>query len=328
MKLLCFDENGIYCEKAGVYIDPWKPVDKAIITHGHSDHARAGHKAYASTPETALIMQHRLGFELPVTAYKFGEVFTINGVQFSFHPAGHIVGSAQVRVSYKGEVWVASGDYKTQKDPIATAFQPIKCHHFITESTFGLPIFRWGDEESVIHKIKEWVKENAQHKTNSVLLTYALGKAQRLLASLKNLDQPIFVHGAIDAMQQALAPLKLDLAKVKPWQDYNKKEHAGSLILTTPGSTGTSFLNRFKPFNMAMASGWMAMRGTRRRRGLDRGFVLSDHADWNGLISAVNATEAENIYVTHGYQSQFARYLQEQGLNAVSVETLYETETE
>lgn len=328
MSLISFTQNGIYCAQADVFIDPLQPVDRAIITHGHSDHAKPGHKSYAATPITAQIIKHRLGEGIRTEAYSYGKKFTINGVQFSFHPAGHIIGSAQVRVEYKGEVWVASGDYKTQPNPIAENFEPVRCNHFITESTFGLPIFQWQLEEDVTTTIKDWIAHNARKQVNSVLLTYALGKAQRLLAALKDIEYPIFVHGSIGALQEELSPLNLNFAPIRPWQEFNKKKHTGALILTTPGSTGTTFLNRFKPYSMAMASGWMAMRGTRRRRGLDRGFVLSDHADWNGLLYAVQETRAEHIYVTHGYQSQFAKYLTEQGLDAKAFATFYQTETE
>lgn len=326
MALLTFSDKGIYCPRADVYIDPLVPVGKAIITHAHSDHSRPGNKHYAATPHTALIMKQRLG-DIAVETYEYQDTFTINGVQFSFHPAGHIIGSAQVRVAYKDEIWVASGDYKMQPDPVATAFEPVKCHHFITESTFGLPIFTWEDESTVMAQIDEWVAGNKATGQNSVLLTYALGKAQRLLAGLAHHD-PIFLHGAIDAVQQTLAPLHLPLGKTKHWQEYDKKQHLGSLILATPGSVASGFLNRFKPYSIAMASGWMAMRGTRRRRNMGRGFVLSDHADWDGLLKAIHSTEAQNIYVTHGYQSQLAKYLNEQGLNAQAVKTLYETEEE
>lgn len=328
MSLLEFNTNGIYCPKAEVYIDPWKPVKKAIITHGHADHARQGNGSYASTPNTAIIMKHRLGLENTFETYEYGKTFTINGVEFSFHPAGHIIGSAQVRVAYKDEIWVASGDYKVAPDPVSESFEPVKCHHFITESTFGLPIFKWENDINVFAEIDTWWKQNAAEGKNSVLLTYALGKAQRILAELIPNDLPIFTHGAIDTMNEVLAPLNLPLRKALHWKEYDKNVHKGALILTTPGSTGTTFLNRFKPISMAMASGWMAMRGTRRRKGLDRGFVLSDHADWDGLLSAIKQTEAENIYVTHGYQQQFAKYLNEQGYNAQAVETLYSTEEE
>jgi putative mRNA 3-end processing factor len=326
VSLLEFNNNGIYCPIADVYIDPLLPVKNAIITHGHADHARQGNENYASTPSTALIMNHRLGADQNYEQYAYGEQFFINGVGFSFHPAGHIIGSAQVRVEYKGEVWVASGDYKVSSDKISENFEPVKCHHFITESTFGLPVFKWDDSSAVFKDIDEWWTSNAAEGKTSVILTYALGKAQRILAELIPNDLPIFGHGAICKMNEVLAPLNLPMREILHWSEYDKTIHKGALLLTTPGSVGNSFLTKFKPTSMAMASGWMAIRGTRRRKGLDRGFILSDHADWSGLLHAIKYTEAENIYVTHGYQKQFAKFLNEQGYNAKALETLYSTE--
>ncbi len=326
MALLEFTDHGIYCPRAKVYIDPWKPVDRALITHGHADHSRWGHKAYLATHAAGPVIRHRLG-DIRLQTVAFGDVTTINGVRFSFHPAGHIIGSAQIRVEYQGEVWVASGDYKLEDDGLSEAWEPIKCHHFITESTFGLPVYRWQPQETVFADINRWWRANQAAGKVSVLTGYALGKAQRLLHGVDAGIGRIYTHGAIENTNEVLREQGIQLPPtIRVTNDISKKDYPGQLVLTTPGSVGQPWIKKFGPFSLGAASGWMALRGARRRRGADRGFVLSDHCDWPGLLEAIALTEAENIYVTHGYTAIFSKYLRGLGLNAVELETEYEGE--
>ena len=327
MDLLEFTESGIYCSQADAYIDPWQPVDKAIITHGHSDHARFGNKHYICTNEALPVLQYRLGGEISIEGKKFGQSFTVNGVKFSFHPAGHIYGSAQVRVEYKGEVWCASGDYKTSPDPLAGEFEPVKCHAFITESTFGLPVYKWKKDKEVAHEINDWWRHNIEIGKISVIGGYALGKAQRILKMLDSTNGRIFTHGAVENINQVLRQQGVDLSKTtRVTDDVKKEELIGSMVIATPGGLSSTWMRRFMPYSTGIASGWMSLRGARRRRSVDRGFVLSDHGDWNELNDAIEATGAEKIFVTHGYTTIFSQWLREKGLDAQPVATEYEGE--
>ncbi|MEM9259756.1 MAG: ligase-associated DNA damage response exonuclease [Bacteroidota bacterium] len=326
MPLLEFTERGIYCARADVYIDPWKPVDRALITHGHADHSRWGHRYYLATRTAAPVIRYRLG-DINISTVEFGKVTTINGVKFSFHPAGHIIGSAQIRVEYAGEIWVASGDYKLEDDGLSEAYEPVKCHHFITESTFGLPVYRWQPQAEVFADINAWWRANQAAGKVSLLTGYALGKAQRLLCGLDTSIGNIYTHGAIENTNEVVRRQGIDLpptTRVSPTID--KKEYPGNIVVTTPGSIGQPWVKKFGQASVGAASGWMSLRGARRRRGADRGFVLSDHCDWPGLLTAIKLTEAENIYVTHGYTAIFSKYLRGLGLNAVELETEFEGE--
>lgn len=329
MSLLTFTDKGIYCEKANVYIDPWKPVDYALITHAHADHSRWGNKHYLCTELSKPIIQHRLGSDISIESVEYGEGRTINGVKFSFHPAGHIIGSAQIRVEYQGEVWVASGDYKLEDDGFATPFEPIKCDVFITECTFGLPVFSWKPPEEVFEEINQWWRKNQAEGKATILCGYSLGKAQRLIQGVDSSIGKIYTHGAIENTNQVIREMGIELREthyVDP--DDKKKEYAGSLIIAPPSALGTSWQKKFRPFEVGMASGWMNMRGTRRRRSVDRGFVLSDHADWDGLLSAIKATECKKVIVTHGYTSIFSQYLQEIGYEVAIESTEFDGEVE
>ncbi|WP_224487738.1 ligase-associated DNA damage response exonuclease [Robertkochia flava] len=326
--LLAFDEKGIFCEPAGVYLDPWRPVDKALITHGHSDHARWGHRQYITHHHNKPIITSRLG-TISAKGISWGEPLLVNNVKFSFHPAGHIPGSSQIRVEHKGEVWVFTGDYKLEDDGISQPFEPIRCHGFITECTFGIPAFNWRPQEEVFHDINTWWRENKEEGNTSVLFAYSLGKAQRLL---KHLDQSIgkvYTHGAIENMTSVLRTF-MELPPTIPInKDTPKAEIRGNLILAPPSAHGSVWLRKFAPFVTASASGWMAFRGARRRRAVDRGFVLSDHADWSGLLKAVKATECETVVTTHGYTEIFSRYLREElGYNAYTQHTEFEGDQE
>ena len=329
MPLLTFTKKGIYCKQADVYIDPWKPVKKALITHGHSDHARWGHKYYLATKAAAPVIKYRLGSQINIDTIPFGKSISINGVKFSFHPAGHIIGSAQIRVEYKGEIWVASGDYKTEDDGLAEAFEPVKCHNFITESTFGLPIYKWKPQEKVFDDINNWWRQNKEEGKTSILTGYALGKAQRIIQGLDTSIGNIYTHGAVENTNEVLRSqgIKMhDTIRVTP--QIKKKDYPGNIVITPPSGIGSPWVKRFPSTSIAMASGWMALRGARRRRAADRGFILSDHADWAGLLEAIDATGAERIYVTHGYTYIFSKWLNEQGLEAHAIDTQYEGELE
>ena len=322
--LLEFTDRGIYCPAADVYIDPWKPVQRALITHGHADHSRWGHEHYLCTREARPVISYRLG-EVKIDTVEYGETRTINGVRFSFHPAGHIVGSAQIRVEYKGEVWVSSGDYKLQEDGLSKPFEPVKCHTFITESTFGLPVYTWKPQTEVFEEINEWWRQNKEEGKVSVLGAYALGKAQRLLAGLDPSIGPIYTHGAVENTNEIIRSQGIKLpATTRVTRDIDRKAYIGAMVIATPSATGSSWMRKFKPASVGIASGWMALRGTRRRRGADRGFVLSDHVDWDGLNDAIASTGAERVFVTHGYTEIFSRWLREQGYEAYVVKTEYE----
>ncbi|MCC8359722.1 ligase-associated DNA damage response exonuclease [Salinimicrobium sediminilitoris] len=323
--LLCFDDKGIYCEPAGVYLDPWKPVDKAIITHGHADHSRWGHKQYITHNTNVPIIKHRLG-EIEVSGKEYGETFLINNVKFSLFPAGHIIGSSQVRVEHKGEVWVFSGDYKTEDDGISTPFEPVKCHAFITECTFGLPAFKWLPQEQVMNDINSWWQQNRSEGKTSVLFGYSLGKAQRLLKFLDPSIGKIFTHGAIENMTEVLRPLADFPETTRITRETKKEEIKGGMVLAPPSAHGSTWIRKMVPYETGMASGWMAFRGARRRRAVDRGFVLSDHCDWQGLLSSIKATGCERVICTHGYSEIFSRFLNEQGYDARTADTQYEGE--
>lgn len=326
MKLLEFTSKGIYCSKADVYLDPWRGVKKAIITHGHSDHARWGSKSYITQIDNVPILKHRLG-DISVTGKKYGDKFQINGVTFSFHPAGHVPGSSQIRVEYRGEVWVFTGDFKTQDDKISTPYEPIKCNTFITECTFGLPVYKWEEPKIVHGQINKWWAKNKSNGITSLLLGYSLGKIQRLLKNLDPEIGKIYTHGATEKMTEVLRA-KIDFPKTNLiTRDTIKKEIEGNLVLAPPAVLGSAWSRKLGITSSGYASGWMAIRGARRRRAVDRSFVLSDHADWDGLLSAIYSTECENVITTHGYTDIFAKYLNEKGLNAMSEKTEYEQET-
>lgn len=323
--MLKFDRYGIFCEPAGVYIDPWKPVERAIITHAHSDHARWGNAYYLAHHDAVPVLRLRLG-EINVQGIAYNEPITMNGVKISLHPAGHIPGSAQVRMEYEGKVWVASGDYKLQQDGVSAPFEPVRCDHFITESTFGLPVYNFPDAASVHADINSWWRKNSEAGKNSIIIGYALGKAQRIIKHLDPSIGPIFTHGAVANINRVLSGI-VDLPPMHPAIEFIRKETKGAIIVAPPSAIGTPWLKRFEPYSLGICSGWMQLRGARRRRGADRGFILSDHCDFTQLNTAVLATRAENIYVTHGYKSIYAKWLRDEyKLNAVEVDTLYEGE--
>ena len=323
--MLQFTPKGIYCEQADVYLDPWRPVDKAIISHGHADHSRWGHQKYITHHKNVPIVQHRLG-DVNISGKDWGETFSLNNVRFSLHPAGHIVGSSQIRVEHKGEVWIFTGDYKIEDDGLTTPFELVKCHTFITECTFGLPAFQWRPQQEVFNDINQWWAQNKSEGKTSVLFGYSLGKAQRLLKHLDTSIGKIYTHGAVENMTEVLRPL-VDLPPTHLiTKDTKKDELLGNIVVAPPSAHGSTWIRKMVPYVTATASGWMAFRGARRRRAIDKGFVLSDHCDWSGLLQTVEATGAEKIICTHGYTDIFSKYLQELRYDARTEATQYEGE--
>jgi putative mRNA 3-end processing factor len=323
--LLEFNDKGIYCEKANVYLDPWLPVDNAIITHGHADHSRFGHKYYITHRTNVPIIRHRLG-EINVTGVEWNDTFVINNVKFSLHPAGHIIGSSQVRVEYKGEVWVFTGDYKTEDDGISVPYEVVKCNTFITECTFGLPAFKWIPQAEVMADVNNWWAKNKEEGKTSILFGYSLGKAQRILKYLDTDIGKIYTHGAIENMTEVVRTLVDFPPTTRITRDTKKEEIAGNIVLAPPSAHGSTWIRKMTPFVTGSASGWMAFRGARRRRAIDKGFVLSDHCDWYGLLDSVKATGAETVICTHGYTDIFSKYLKELGYDARTVKTQYDGE--
>lgn len=327
LPLLQFTDKGIYCQRAEIYIDPWKPVEYALITHGHADHARWGSRKYLCHTLTKRIIEFRLG-KINCQTVNYNETIIINGVKFSFHPAGHVIGSAQIRVEYKGEVWVASGDYKVEYDGISQAFEPVKCHTFITECTFGLPIFQWKPQQDVFDQINAWWKKNREEEKSSLLFGYSLGKAQRLLQNIDTTIGSVYTHAAVENINELFREEGVKLpATNRITKETTKDKFKGNLIIAPPGAMGSSWTKKMQPFSTGVTSGWMNLRGARRRRGADRGFVLSDHADWSGLLMAIKETGAENIITTHGYTSVFSTYLNSIGYNATVESTEFEGES-
>ncbi len=326
MALLTFTDRGIYCRKADAYIDPWKPVDKALITHAHADHSRVGMKHYLAHTDSIPVMRHRLG-DIKVAATEYGKVLDMNGVKVSYHPAGHAPGSAQIRLEHKGEIWVVSGDYKLGDDGVSAPFEPVKCNHFITESTFGLPIYKWKPQSEIMDGINTWWADNGSNGITSVILGYSFGKAQRIMAHLDPAIGEIFTHGAIANTNEALADVDYHFPKSERiTRDTDRKRYKGAMIVAPPSALGSAWMKQFKPYKVATASGWMALRGARRRRNVDQGFVLSDHADFEELNTAVRETGAEKVFVTHGYATVYSKWLKANGLDAEVVETEYEGE--
>ena len=327
MNLLEFTGNGIYCPPADVYIDPWKPVAKALVSHGHSDHASWGHGSYLCTTSAAPVIKHRLNLSGNIQTADYGNPIFINGVEFSFHPAGHIPGSAQIRVSRQGEVWVFSGDYKLENDGISEPFEPLKCHTFITESTFGLPVYKWKPQSEVFDDINQWWRQNQAAGKVTILAGYALGKSQRILKHIDPSIGKIYVHGAVDTLTQILRAQQIELPPtIYVTSEMKKKDFEGAFVLCPPSAIGSLWLRKFDPYSLGIASGWMGLRGARRRRGADRGFVLSDHADWTALNQAVEATGAQRVFVTHGYSEVFTHWLSGKGIEAKAVKTQFEGE--
>lgn len=328
MPLIQFTDKGLFCSQGNFYIDPWKPVDRAVISHGHSDHARWGSKYYLCHHFTKPILQLRFG-DNNYESVDWNETITMNGVAVSFHPAGHIIGSAQIRVEYKGEIWVFTGDFKTEDDGISTAYEPVKCHTFITESTFALPIYKWQPQNIIFDSMQTWIAENKAAGKSSVFIAYSLGKAQRILKPLAETGIPIYAHGAVYNVHTTLQKAGWKLPDINRITPETTKEDLKECIVIAPSSAeGSPWIKRFSPYATGICSGWMQVRGNVRRKNADAGFALSDHADWEGLLAAVKSTGAEKVYATHGFQSAFSRYLNEHGIEAGEVKTAYGNDEE
>lgn len=314
--LLTFTSSGFYCAIGDFYIDPRRRVKKALITHGHSDHARGGSENYLASTPCEHILRQRLGRNIHLQTVPYGEPVSLNGVRISFHPAGHILGSAQIRLEYKGEVWVVSGDYATTPDSTCAPFEPVKCHTFITEATFGLPIYKWQPPCEVFDAINRWWTHNTRENTTSIMFAYSLGKAQRIIAGVDASIGPIFTHEAVENMNDSYRKCGLPLPKTFALQTVTDKSMLERALIVTPSSADISeWIRQCTHISTAFASGWMQIRSNRKRASVDRGFVLSDHADWEGLLKTVELSEAETIWVTHGDAPAFIRFLRERGMD-------------
>ena len=318
--------DGLYCAAGDFYIDPWGAVDRALITHGHGDHARPGSRSYLCAEPCRPVLRRRFAGDPIVESLPYGQALTLGAVRVSFHPAGHVLGSAQIRIEGPEGVWVVSGDYKRDPDPTCAPFEPVPCETFITECTFGLPIYRWDPPGDVMTDIMGWWEENRQARRTSVLFCYTLGKAQRLLAELARLtDRPILAHGMmlgmIDTYRDAgITMLPVGAATERP----RGASYAGELVLAPLSARGTPWMRRLGDLSDAFVSGLMRVRGVRRQRSYDRGFVISDHADWPALLQTVTDTGASRVLATHGYAEPFARHLSENGIESGVIRTAWE----
>jgi putative mRNA 3-end processing factor len=327
-------DAGFYCPAGDFYIDPWRPVERAVITHAHADHARWGHQRYLTSAEGLGVLAHRMRPGATILPLPYGQPITHNGVQISLFPAGHVLGSAQVRIEYRGCVAVITGDYKVEADRTCTPFEPVKCHLIVSESTFALPIYRWQPQDVIFRQINDWWKANQQKGLASVIMTYSLGKSQRVLAGLDALIGPIYSHGAVEPLNRVYRECGISLPATtyvsETLKDAKGKaiDWSKAMVIAPPSAAGTPWLRRFEPYSSAFASGWMTIRGTRRRQALDRGFVLSDHADWPGLLWAISESQAQEIWLTHGYSATLARHLCDLGLDAKSVDTRFTGEAD
>jgi putative mRNA 3-end processing factor len=331
--MLTTTADGLFCPAGSFFIDPWNPVARALITHAHGDHARPGSGAYLCAAPGAGLLRRRFGNEATIESVPYGTARRISDVIVSFHPAGHVLGSAQVRLQFRshdveGETWVVSGDYKRAADPTCSPFEPIACDTFVTESTFGLPIYRWDDTDSVVRDILDWWTVNAAERRSSVLFCYAIGKAQRLLAELaRHTDREVFVHGMLLPMIEAYREAGVSMLGVRSATDQPRgTSFAGELVLAPLSARGTPWMRRLGAHSDAFASGLMRVRGVRRQRAFDRGFVLSDHADWPALLKTIEDTGARRVLATHGHVEPLARYLGEQGREAGVIRTAWEGE--
>jgi len=327
MPLLTLTSRGLYCEAGDFYVDPWEPVDRAVITHAHGDHATWGSRAYLTSEPGVSVLRARMDPGASIRGVPYGEPVSLNGVTISLHPAGHILGSSQVRLIYRGEIWVVSGDYKTDPDPTCTPFELVRCHTFITESTFGLPIYRWPPQSEVFAEINRWWEANARSGKTSMLYGYTLGKAQRLIGGIDAGIGPILTHGAVERMTAAYRSAGVALPATRyAGSIESRAELARAIVIAPPHAGGSPWARRFGAQSSGFASGWMLVRGARRRRALDRGFSLSDHVDWPSLLGTIEATGAEEVWVTHGFTGPVVRWLKERGVAAQAVQTRFEGE--
>ena len=322
--LIVGTDRGLYCPPGDFYIDPWQAVQSAVITHAHGDHLRHGSARYILARPGASIARHRLGSGNTVTPVEYGAPFRLGKTRVSLHPAGHILGSSQVRIEHEGAIWVVSGDYKRQPDPTCAPFEQLECDVFISEATFALPVYRWSPTPQVAQEIFRWWQANRERGIASLLFCYALGKAQRVLAELKAFTtEPVYVHGAVETLTNLYRQSGVEMVPTLPATTEIKTDYRGALIIAPPSAAATPWTRRFGEHSSGFCSGWMRVRGDRRRRGYDRGFVISDHADWPGLLETCLATRAKQVLLTHGYSDALTRYLNERGVNAAALATAF-----
>ncbi len=328
-ELVAATSRGLYCAAGDFYIDPWQPVERAVITHAHGDHLRWGSSRYLLARECAPLAALRLAPGTQIETLEYGEVVQLGATRVSLHPAGHILGSAQVRIEHEGAVWVVSGDYKRDADPTCAPFEVVPCDVFISEATFALPVYRWPDTRITAAGIHAWWQRNREHGVASVLFAYALGKAQRVLAELTAFtSEPVYLHGALLGLTDAYRAAGVHMLPTLQATVAGKREYGGALVIAPPSASGSPWMRRFGEHSTGFCSGWMRVRGDRRRRGYDRGFVLSDHADWPSLLRTLRETGARRILLTHGHTDTMVRYLREQGVDAAALRTEYGAEAE
>jgi putative mRNA 3-end processing factor len=322
--LVVSTESGLYCPVGRFHIDAWRPVERTLVTHAHSDHARFGSNRYLCTNDGRHVTRMRVGHDATIDTLDYGQPLDIDGVRVSFHPAGHVLGSAQVRLEHRGEVAVITGDFKVEPDATCRPFEVVRCHTFITECTFGLPVFRWEAGERVMADVNAWWRRNREEGRNSVMFAYALGKAQRVMAGLDASIGPVLLHGATMRLVEAYRETGVELPPAEHASRENAEKHGGRAMVIAPPSVRTStWIRKFAPASLAVASGWMRLRRMRKSHNVDKGFVLSDHADWPGLLSTIKETGATSVGVMHGYTGPFERYLGEQGYDGFTVQTRF-----
>jgi putative mRNA 3-end processing factor len=319
---------GLYCEAGDFFLDPWQSVPRALLTHAHGDHARPGSAAYLCVSDCAPLVRRRFGPEAVVESVPYGQSVTLGRVRVSFHPAGHILGAAQIRIDGPDGVWVLSGDYKRAPDPTCAPFEPVQCDTFVTESTFGLPIYRWDASDVVIAEMLDWWELNRARDLTSVVFCYTLGKAQRLLAELARVtERAVYVHGMMISMIEAYRERAIAMLPTKPLIEQPRgASFAGELVLAPLSARGTPWMRRLGDISDALVSGLMRVRGVRRQRAFDRGFVLSDHADWQAILQTIAETGASRVLASHGHADPLARYLASQGLKSGVIRTAWEGE--
>ena len=319
---------GLFCPAGNFHIDPWGPADRALITHAHGDHARIGSQTYLCADPCRPLLERRFGADATIESMPYGESRTLGEVRVSFHSAGHILGSAQIRIEGPDGVWLVAGDYKRASDPTCSAFEPVRCDTFVTESTFGLPIYRWDSTATVVSEILEWWDHKRQERRTSVLFCYVIGKVQRILAELTLMtDRPVFVHGMMLPMIEAYRNAGIRMLPASSATEQSRgTKFAGELVLAPLSARGTPWMRRMGDHSDGFASGLMRVRGVRRQRAFDRGFVLSDHADWPALLDTIAETGASRVLVTHGYAEPLARHLRESGREAGVIRTAWEGE--
>jgi putative mRNA 3-end processing factor len=310
--------SGVCCKQGGFYIDPTRAVERALITHGHSDHARPGHGSVLATQETLDIMRLRYGddFAGSTQAIRYGETLTLGGVTVTFHPAGHVLGSAQICVECNGFRIVASGDYKDVPDPTCADFELVQCDTFITEATFGLPVFRHGDPNAEIDKLMRSVSLFPERA--HLVGAYSLGKAQRVMALIRaaGYDRPIYLHGTMEKITGYYESRNIPLGELRPVRGAAKAELAGAIALCPPSALKELWSRRFPDPVTAFASGWMRVRARARQHQVELPLVVSDHADWDGLTATIAATGAGEIWVTHGQEDALVHWSTQRGLQA------------